>query len=82
MQVELSGDQSNLVKALMASGRFNSAEEVIEKALVSLNAQEVEYDETVGDVKASLEDENAGRVGSIHAAADRIREHNGLSRLS
>lgn len=82
MQVELSGDQSSLIKSLIASGRYASAEQVIEEALQSLTAQEAEFEAAVADVHASLDDERAGRVSSIRDAADRIRNDHGLARPS
>lgn len=79
MQFELSGEQSKIVEALMASGRFGSPEEVIGKALASLSSQEQEYHATVTDIEASLEDERAGRISSIHEVAGRIRQQHGFT---
>jgi len=59
MHIELSPTHNDMINSLIESGRFASAEEVVEKALASLQAQESEYEAAVADVKASLEDEQA-----------------------
>jgi putative addiction module CopG family antidote len=82
MQVDLSADQSILIKSLIASGRYSTAEQVIAKALESLTAQEAEFEAAIADVNASLDDERAGRLASIHDVAARIRTEHGLARPS
>lgn len=82
MQFELSPENSKLIDGLIASGRFESPEEVIEKALSTLRAQESEFHQTVADVEASLDDEKDGRLSTIQEAAERIRKQNGFTRMS
>jgi len=82
MHIELSPTHNDMINSLIESGRFASAEEVFEKALASLQAQESEYEAAVVDVKASLEDEQAGRLRPIGTIADSIREQHGISRPS
>ena len=82
MQVEISGDQTKLINELIASGRFSSAEQVIEEALLSLTTQQREYNETVADIQTSLTDERAGQVNSISDIADRLRRELNIARPS
>lgn len=82
MQVEISGDQTKLINELIASGRFSSAEQVIEEALLSLTTQQREYNETVANIETSLADERAGQVNSISDIADRLRRELNIARPS
>lgn len=82
MQFELSDEQNKIINGLIATGRFGTPEEVIERALTALNAQESEFQQAIADVEESLVDEKAGRVSPIQEAAERIRKQQGLNRVS
>ena len=58
MQIILSEDTQNSIQRHLASGHFASAEDVVRAAIAHLD----EYEETVADIHASFEDEQAGRL--------------------
>ena len=78
MQVNLSGSTEKSIERRMAAGQFDSPEDVIRAAIDQLD----EYDTCVADIRESLEDEQAGRLHSLHDVDREMRQKHGFKRPS
>lgn len=78
MQVNLWGDTEKSIERRMATGQFDSPEDVIRAAVVQLD----EFDACVADVRESLEDEQTGRLHSLHDVDREMRQKHGFKRPS
>lgn len=56
-------------------GEFSSPEEVVQAALNQLD----DYEETVAEIKTSIEDEQAGRVQPLREVDGELREKHGFT---
>lgn len=70
MPIALTGAVEELVRQQMASGKYVSENELLARALRLL----AEYDETVTDLRAGLEDENAGRLRPLRDVDAELRQ--------
>lgn len=75
LQIELSGAIEQQVNALIASGRFDSAHEVVLAALDALEKLQAdrvaERDRITAEVEAGIADVRAGNVGPLDMDATR-----------
>lgn len=78
MQINLTGDTEESIKRRLAAGQFDSPEEVIRAAVEQLD----QYEASVAGIRESLEDEQAGRVQSIHDVDRDMREKHGFKQSS
>ena len=78
MQINLTGDTEKSIERRLAAGQFNSPEEVIRAAVEQLD----QYEASIAEIRESLEDEQAGRVQSIHDVDRDMREQHGFKQPS
>ena len=57
----------------LATGRYESAEDVVLTALRNLADDDREYEAAVDDLRYSIADENAGRLRPLSSVAEAIR---------
>jgi predicted transcriptional regulator len=70
MANDLSADVLRRIELYMASGRYQSEEEVLLDALAALDARQ----EDLAALQAGIQDFEAGRVRPLEAVADEIRQ--------
>lgn len=78
MPYALTGEVEELVREQMASGKYESEDALLTRALRLL----AEYDETVADLRVGLEDEQAGRVRPLREVDAELRQKHGIPRQS
>lgn len=69
MSHQFAPDVQRLIEAQMASGRYQSEDELLLDALNALDARQADF----AAIQAGIEDMEAGRVRPISAVADEIR---------
>ena len=78
MELKVSEDLKRSIQRHLDRGDFSSPEEVLQAAVDQLD----EYQETVADLQASFEDEQAGRVRSLRDVDASLRNKFGFTRDS
>jgi Arc/MetJ-type ribon-helix-helix transcriptional regulator len=78
MELKVSEDLQRSIQRHLDRGAFSSPEEVMQAALAQLDV----YEDTVEDIKASFDDEQAGRVRSLNDVDASLREKFGFSHRS
>ena len=73
MAIKLPPDLELSVRRHLSSGQFHSAEDVLRAALHQFDEMDL------ASLKQSADDENAGRVVSLQAAANSIRQKHNFS---
>ena len=73
--IELTPQQQQYVEAQVATGTYKEPAEVVQAAfdLLRRTAQR-ERDETIEDIRQSMEDEKAGRVRPLKEVVEEIRQ--------
>jgi predicted transcriptional regulator len=74
MSYEISDTVQNMISQRMASGVYASEEQLLVLALNKLD----DYEQTVADVKAGMEDERAGRMRSLSEVDRDLRQELGF----
>lgn len=75
MSYQFPPDLQHLVDAQMSTGRYRSQEQLIERALRTLD----DYDQSVADVEEGLAQEAAGATRPLADIADEIRRRHGFA---
>ena len=68
-------DLQHLVDAQMSTGRYRSQDQLIERALRTLD----DYDQSVADIEEGLADEAAGRTRPLVDIANEISQRHGFA---
>ena len=73
--IELTPQQQQYVDAQVATGTYKGPAEVVQAALDLLRkTAQRERDETIEDIRQSMEDEKAGRVRPLKEVVEEIRQ--------
>lgn len=80
MTITLSPEIEKLINESVQSGRYESASEVLEEALLALKEREdSDYREAVEGIRRGLEDIEAGRIQPLAEAFADIRRRHDVS---
>jgi hypothetical protein len=74
MSYEVSDTVQNLISQRMSTGIYTSEEQLLVLALNKLN----DYEQTVADIKAGMEDERFGRMRSLSEVDRDLRQELGF----
>lgn len=75
MEYQFPPEVDSLVRSQMATGRYATEDELLKDALLTLSERE----ETLGDIRAGIEDMEAGRIRPLDDVADDIRRKHGFA---